>query len=82
MMGIEVDTRSAEAVECDELMEALTERFEETLIAPTRHRIQAHLEACTACRAFVEKMQLALVDPAPPEDPVDPDGWDARAVKH
>jgi hypothetical protein len=79
-MGIEMNAPRTEAVECHELMEAVTERFEETLIAPTRHRIQAHLEECETCRAFVERLQLTLVTTPPDADLIDPAGWDARAL--
>jgi len=42
-------------IECRELIEAVTERYEETLLAPTRYRVQAHLDACPGCRAFVAR---------------------------
>jgi len=73
--------RIVEEVECEELKEALTERFEETLIAPTRHLIQEHLERCEACREFVERIQTEVTTMPPDTEPVDRASWDADIAR-
>ena len=49
-MLIDPQSHDVDEMECRELLEVFTERFEETLLGPTRRRVQAHLDSCPSCR--------------------------------
>jgi len=49
-------TRGLE-IDCDELVEVVTDYLEGTLDADTRRRFAEHLELCDGCDAYVEQMR-------------------------
>jgi anti-sigma factor RsiW len=44
-------------ISCRELVELVTEYLEGTLPEPDRERMEAHLELCGPCRAYVEQIR-------------------------
>jgi len=53
------------SMECRELIEMLTERYEETLLAQNRSWIQRHLDHCPRCRAKLARRRQASLRPFP-----------------
>jgi anti-sigma factor RsiW len=49
-------TRGLE-IDCDELVEVVTDYLEGTLDADTRRRFTEHLELCDGCDTYVEQMR-------------------------
>jgi anti-sigma factor RsiW len=45
---------------CKELVETITDYLEDTMDAAERERLEAHLEKCPGCVAFVEQMRTSL----------------------
>ena len=45
---------------CQDLVELLTEYLEDALDAPTRTRLDAHLERCTGCAAYLGQLRVTL----------------------
>jgi anti-sigma factor RsiW len=45
---------------CQQLVELVTEYFENALPAPERIRVENHLQGCGACRAHLEQMRITL----------------------
>jgi anti-sigma factor RsiW len=45
---------------CRELVELVTEYLEERLSPVDRARFEAHLEACEACRAFLDQFRQTI----------------------
>jgi anti-sigma factor RsiW len=43
---------------CQELVELVTDYFEDALPAAERERFDAHLAECAACRAYLEQMRV------------------------
>lgn len=49
-----------EEMSCKELVELVTDYFEERLPATERERFEAHLAACQGCQAYLEQMRLTI----------------------
>ena len=45
---------------CQELVELVTDYFDGRLTLLERLRFEAHLAACSGCRAYLEQMRLTL----------------------
>jgi anti-sigma factor RsiW len=45
---------------CRELVELVTDYLENRLSPPDRARFEAHLEACEACRAFMDQFRQTI----------------------
>jgi anti-sigma factor RsiW len=45
---------------CQELVELVTDYFENALTPAERARFEAHLEGCPGCKTYVEQMRLTL----------------------
>jgi anti-sigma factor RsiW len=45
---------------CKELVELVTDYFEEKLPASDRQRFEAHLTTCRGCQAYLQQMQQTL----------------------
>jgi predicted anti-sigma-YlaC factor YlaD len=45
---------------CQELVELVTDYLEGALPPEDRARVDAHLDACAGCRAYMEQMDLTL----------------------
>ena len=51
---------TTEAMNCKELVELVTDYFEERLPATERERFEAHLMTCQGCQAYLEQMRLTI----------------------
>jgi anti-sigma factor RsiW len=47
-------------LDCNELVELVTEYFDGTLDATTRARLEHHLAECPYCRTYLEQMRLTI----------------------
>jgi len=66
-------TRGLE-IDCDELVEVVTDYLEGTLDADTRRRFTEHLELCDGCDTYVEQMRETVrVTGTLAEDDLQPD---------
>jgi len=45
---------------CNELVELVTEYLEDAMSAPERARLEKHLEGCRGCRAYLDQMRLTI----------------------
>ncbi len=55
-----MDTGAETDLTCRELVELVTEYLEDSLPEPERARLDAHLDACEACRAYVDQMRTTV----------------------
>lgn len=60
---------AADEMSCEELVELVTDYFEDALTAPERGRFEAHLHKCPGCHTYVEQMRTTIqltgqLDPA------------------
>jgi anti-sigma factor RsiW len=51
---------SATALSCQELVELVTDYFEDALPAPERARFDAHIAGCDGCTAYLEQMRTTI----------------------
>ena len=51
---------TTEQMNCQELVELVTEYFEGTLSPPDRARFEDHLEACRYCTTYLEQMRTTI----------------------
>lgn len=51
---------SVEQLSCQELVELVTEYFEEALPPNERHSFEHHIEGCTGCREYVDQMATTI----------------------
>lgn len=49
-----------EPLNCNELVELVTDYLEDTLPASERARFDAHLSGCRGCRAYLEQMRQTI----------------------
>ncbi len=58
-----------QTMNCQELVELITEYLEGTLSAPDRARFEQHLSGCTGCRNYLAQMRqtIQLVGALTPE---------------
>lgn len=49
-----------EAMDCDELVERVTEYLDSALDAPTRTRLDAHLAECPGCVEILEQFRAVV----------------------
>jgi anti-sigma factor RsiW len=52
---------NAIALSCQELVELVTDYFEDALPAPERARFDAHIAGCDHCTAYLEQMRTTIV---------------------
>ena len=45
---------------CEELVELVTDYFEDALMARDRDRFEAHLRTCPGCETYVEQMRTTI----------------------
>lgn len=45
---------------CQQLVELVTDYFDDALDAAHRHRFEAHLNVCPGCTHYIEQMRVAL----------------------
>lgn len=60
---------------CQRAVEVITDYLEDALEPAARARLEAHLQACSACTTYVDQMRatiaaLGRVEPAPPDPAV------------
>jgi len=65
--------REVAGIRCTEVLESLPDYLEDSLPAPDRSRVEAHLRGCTWCERFggdyagaVTALRTMLREPAPP----------------
>ncbi len=58
MIGL--DATMLNELTCQELVELVTNHFENALAESERARVQAHLAACDGCDRYVEQMQQTI----------------------
>jgi anti-sigma factor RsiW len=60
---------AAHMMTCRELVELVTDYVEGRMEAPVRERFEEHLDACPACRIYLEQMRatIATLGRIPPE---------------
>ena len=51
---------SATALSCRELVELVTDYFEDALPVPERARFDAHIAGCDGCTAYLEQMRTTI----------------------
>jgi anti-sigma factor RsiW len=51
---------SIEQLSCQELVELVTEYFEDALPPDERAELERHLETCDGCREYVEQMRKTI----------------------
>ena len=62
---------------CRELVELITDYLDDRLSSDDRTRFEVHLEACEACRAYLEQFRLTLrVMGRLPEEALSPEASD------
>jgi anti-sigma factor RsiW len=49
-----------EPMTCQQLVELVTDYFEDALSPPERDRFDAHLEVCPGCVAYLEQMRTTM----------------------
>ncbi len=47
-------------LDCDQVVELVTDYLERDLDAPTRERLEAHLTTCPYCVAYVEQIRATI----------------------
>jgi anti-sigma factor RsiW len=47
-------------ISCQDLVELITEYLEDALDASTRARLEAHLEGCAGCTAYLNQMRTTV----------------------
>ena len=52
---------NAIALSCQELVELVTDYFEDALPTPERARFDAHIAGCDHCTAYLEQMRTTIV---------------------
>lgn len=63
---------------CKELVELVTDYFEDALPAAERARVDEHLEGCPFCRAYLEQMRATIRTlGALPQEAISPDAMNA-----
>jgi len=50
----------ADGLTCQELVELVTDYFEDALSADERARFEAHVQDCPGCRAYLSQMRVTL----------------------
>jgi anti-sigma factor RsiW len=50
----------ANELTCQQLVELVTDYFEEALPAETRQQFEAHLARCAPCRVYVAQMRVTI----------------------
>ncbi|HEY3061860.1 MAG TPA: zf-HC2 domain-containing protein [Roseiflexaceae bacterium] len=53
-------SKTDDEMACQELVELVTDHLDGCLTLPERLRFEAHLAACSGCRAYLEQMRLTL----------------------
>ena len=53
-------SKADDEMACQQLVELVTDYFGGCLALPGRLRFEAHLAACTGCRAYLEQMRQTL----------------------
>ena len=53
-------SKTDDEMACQQLVELVTDYFDGCLTLPERLRFEAHLAACSGCRAYLEQMRLTL----------------------
>jgi len=48
------------ALDCNELVELVTEYFDDALDAKARARLEEHLAACEGCRTYLDQMRATI----------------------
>ena len=62
---------------CRELVELVTEYLDGAMSEPERIRLEAHLEVCRGCRAYLDQMQQTIRTVGHlPEESVTPEAQD------
>jgi anti-sigma factor RsiW len=65
------------AMSCQELVELVTEYFEDRLPVPERLRFEEHLAECQACRIYLDQMRETIrLTGALGEDSISPEAKD------
>jgi anti-sigma factor RsiW len=52
--------QAAGELSCQELVELVTDYFEDALAPEERARFEEHLEGCPGCRAYVDQMRVTM----------------------
>lgn len=50
----------ADEMSCEELVELVTDYFEDALVAHDRDRFEAHVRTCPGCETYVEQMRTTI----------------------
>jgi anti-sigma factor RsiW len=51
---------TAEPLTCKQLVELVTDYFEDKLTPAERDRFDAHLEVCPGCESYLEQMRITM----------------------
>jgi anti-sigma factor RsiW len=72
-----VNSAALPELPCRDLVELITDYLENRLTVDDRARFETHLEACEACRTYVEQFRLTLkLLGRLPEDALSPEATD------